>query len=214
MSGNLAIDTVSDAMVVAFDNGQGEPRILVHDESREHTQALLRLIDQACGGDRGAISAVVVVRGPGAYAGLRVGVATAQALGLALGVPVTGVTTFAAAYEAANAGLEWHTNLEVCAIHPAGRGEFAIQRFRAGEPLGESRVESPGSLAGHDLVGEGAGELGGTEIGPRERCLAALRLQQRGATSEAAALYVREPHITLPKAKGAPGPTAPQSPQT
>ena len=196
----LGIDTVSDTMVVAFDDGSGEPRVFVHSESREHTQALLRLIDQACGGKREAVTAIVVVRGPGAYAGLRVGVATAQSLGLALGVPVAGATTFEAAREAMQANNPGPVAEQSLGIHPAGRGEFAVQPFVDGEPSGESHVVAPGALPSQLLFGEGAGALGGHEVGPRERCLAALRLHQRGATSEAAALYVREPHITLPKA--------------
>lgn len=200
MSGVLGIDTVSDAMVVAFDGDHGEPRVLVHNANREHTQALLKLIDEACGGDRSAITAIVVVRGPGAYAGLRVGVATAQSLGLALSVPVTGVTTFEAAHEAVRAGNIASLPSHSLGIHPAGRGEFAVQAFADGAPVGESYVVAPDALPNQPRFGEGAGTLGGTEIGPRERCLAALELHRRGATSGVAALYVREPHITLPKA--------------
>lgn len=203
----LGIDTVSDAMVVAFDEARGEPRVLVHNANREHTQALLRLIDEACGGDRSAIKAVVVVRGPGAYAGLRVGVATAQSLGLALGVPVTGVTTFEAAQEVFRAGNAASLPAHSLGIHPAGRGEFAVQAFADGAPVGESYVVAPDALPDQPMFGEGAGALGGTEVGSRERCLAALALHRRDETSEAAALYVREPHITLPKATNAGQPT-------
>jgi tRNA threonylcarbamoyladenosine biosynthesis protein TsaB len=207
--GILAIDTVSDSMVVAFDDdGTGEPRVRVHGETREHTRALLSLIDDICGGDRSTISSIVVVRGPGAYAGLRVGVATAQSLGLALGVPVAGVTSFEAAYEAAF-GAE--AVPRASGIHPAGRGEFAVQDFEGGTPAGESRVIGPDELQAAGLFGEGAASLGGRDVAPLARCLAALRLHRRGATAEAAALYVREPHITLPKGKVATGPEA--SPQ-
>jgi tRNA threonylcarbamoyl adenosine modification protein YeaZ len=192
-------------MVVAFDEGSGEPRVFVHTEDREHTQALLRLVDQACGGNRDAIEAIVVVRGPGAYAGLRVGVATAQSLGLALGVPVTGVTTFEAAHEAMLASTGGQVPPQSLGIHPAGRGEFAVQPFASGVPTGESSVAAPGALPALPLFGEGAGVLGGIEVPSLDRCLGALRLQRRGETSEAAALYVREPHITLPKATTALG---------
>lgn len=194
-------------MVVAFDEGRGEPRVLVHSESREHTQALLKLIDEACSGDRSAITAIVVIRGPGAYAGLRVGVATAQSLGLALGVPVMAVTTFEAAHEVVRASNAGSLPAQSLGIHPAGRGEFAVQAFADGAPVGESYVVAPNALPGQPIFGEGAEALGGTEVGPRERCLAALALQRRGETSEAAALYVREPHITLPKAAKAGRPT-------
>lgn len=199
MTGALCIDTVSDTMVVAFGARNAEPRVLAHDESREHTRALLRLIDEVCEGNRRAIDTVVVVRGPGAYAGLRVGVATAQSLGLALGVPVSGVTTFEAAHEAARRHPGFPTSQEVTGIHPAGRGEFSVQSFLDGTPRGDSHVLAPGDLPVAGVFGEGAGAIGGIEVGPRERCLAALALHARGATSDASALYVREPHITTPK---------------
>lgn len=200
MMGVLSLDTVSDVMVVAFERPGAEPVVVEHRESREHTRALLDLITRACGGDQRGISEIVVVRGPGAYGGLRVGVATAQALGLALGIPVHGISTFEASLEAARGHIDGETRS--VAVHPAGRGEFSMQRFERGEADGECCVGETAAIPDLPLFGEGAGELGGIEIAPRDRCLGALAAHRRGVTAEAIALYTREPHITKPKDPG------------
>jgi tRNA threonylcarbamoyladenosine biosynthesis protein TsaB len=46
--------------------------------------------------EREAIEGIVVGTGPGSYTGLRMGLVTARALAIALGVPVAGVSTLAA----------------------------------------------------------------------------------------------------------------------
>ena len=72
--------------------------------------------------------------GPGSYTGLRVGLATARALGLALGVPVAGASTL----DVLLAGDEVE-----CAVIDARRGEL----FVAGRGLAP-RVVSPAQLPG------------------------------------------------------------------
>jgi tRNA threonylcarbamoyladenosine biosynthesis protein TsaB len=54
-----------------------------------------RLLEEAAL-DPAALDAVVVGTGPGTFTGLRIGIATAKALGFALGVPVHGVGTLEA----------------------------------------------------------------------------------------------------------------------
>src|SRR5690606_25345041 len=139
------------------------------------------------------IGRIVVTRGPGSYAGLRVGSATAQGLGLALNVPVTGMSTLELV--AAASGRD-----NVTAIHPAGRGDYALQTFENGVPTGEIAV-APGqdiaAVAGI-VAGEDAGSFGGIEVGAAERAAAALRTRPESAQS-AEPIYLREPHITRPR---------------
>jgi tRNA threonylcarbamoyladenosine biosynthesis protein TsaB len=66
---------------------------------RGHAEALVPLIEATLG-QAGArfedISAVATTVGPGSFTGVRIGLATARGLSLALGAPVVGVTTFEA----------------------------------------------------------------------------------------------------------------------
>lgn len=197
MSTILAIDTASNeiALAVAVDG------VIVASSTvpggQDHSRLLLKSIDVILGERRGDLSGVAVVRGPGSYAGLRVGIATAQGFALAAAVPVRGISTMEAVAAAANLP-------SVTVIHPAGRGEFAAQDFSGTTAAGPIRVAQPESLAGIVLAGEGAGALGGAEIGPERRVRAALEslLPAFDSAAEAIgvdAVYLREPNITVPR---------------
>jgi tRNA threonylcarbamoyl adenosine modification protein YeaZ len=194
----LAIDTASADFALALARDGAIVRTVVVPTGHDHSRLLLRAIDELLGGDREALQAIVVVRGPGSYAGIRVGIATAQGLALALGIPVHGVSTLEAVARAS--GLP-----DVTAIHPAGRGEFAVQAFHGSVAVGELQVLSAIELRGENLAGEGAAAFGGAEIDPGARCHAALELGLEslaagGPTAPGSeALYLREPNITLPR---------------
>jgi tRNA threonylcarbamoyladenosine biosynthesis protein TsaB len=67
-------------------------------DGRAQAKTLLRLMDEMleeCGRGPEHVGAVVVGKGPGTFTGVRVTVATARALGLALAVPVAGLSTLA-----------------------------------------------------------------------------------------------------------------------
>lgn len=65
------------------------------------------------------VNLIIVATGPGSYNGLRVGVSTAKGLAFGLGVPIAGISTLeAVAYPHA------FTGLPICALLPAGGGEF------------------------------------------------------------------------------------------
>ena len=197
MSTVLAIDTASADFALALARDGAVVQSVAVPVGQDHSRLLLKTIDDLIGGDRAALDGIVVVRGPGSYAGIRVGIATAQGLALALGIPVRGVSTLEAVAHASRLDT-------LLAIHPAGRGEFATQRFRACAAEGAITAAVAGGLAGQPLAGEGAGSLGGHEVGPEARCRAALDL---GLALLAAgdpghdvdALYLREPNISLPR---------------
>ncbi|GAB4333486.1 MAG: hypothetical protein Kow0010_19950 [Dehalococcoidia bacterium] len=162
----------------------------MHTDEHEHSQALVAAIDRLIEGRRSEIDGIVVTRGPGHFAGLRVGIATAEGLALALGVPLAGESTLRLAAAAAGFDL-------VIAVHPAGRGEFAVQTFRRGEPQGDVTLAAAAELGGRQIAGEGAGALGGVEIGPGERVRAALSLPFEPAPDGLVVpIYAREPQIT------------------
>ncbi|HYM82910.1 MAG TPA: tRNA (adenosine(37)-N6)-threonylcarbamoyltransferase complex dimerization subunit type 1 TsaB [Candidatus Dormibacteraeota bacterium] len=101
----LAIDTSTSLAVVAL----GSPDALPLAEDRweagyRHGEELLARIDASldrAGMRVGDVGAIVVGLGPGAFTGLRVGLATAKGLGLALDRPVVGIPSGLALLDAA-----------------------------------------------------------------------------------------------------------------
>ncbi len=72
---------------------------------------------------------VVVVTGPGATTSVRLGVATAQAMGDGLSVPVIGVSTFQAALDWACQGVQF-------IVTPGRRGHWVMRAYTV-KPVGE-----------------------------------------------------------------------------
>src|SRR5574337_384660 len=95
----LAIDTSLAAASACVLEGGSAPiaRETIWLE-RGHDQTIVPLIDRVVGAAGGlkAIGRVAVTVGPGSFTGIRIGVSAARAIGLALGVPVVGVSTLAA----------------------------------------------------------------------------------------------------------------------
>ncbi|NUQ55448.1 MAG: tRNA (adenosine(37)-N6)-threonylcarbamoyltransferase complex dimerization subunit type 1 TsaB, partial [Dehalococcoidia bacterium] len=149
----LCIDTASGPFALALAVDGQVVATSVQDAPRDHSKALLPAIKELLHG-RPSLDGIAVVKGPGSYAGLRVGIATAEGLALAHGIPLRGIATLLAVKAAS--GLD-----DVTAIHPAGRGEFAAQTFTNGEQVGPAEALKAGDLAGLHLAGEGAGALGG-----------------------------------------------------
>jgi tRNA threonylcarbamoyladenosine biosynthesis protein TsaB len=90
---------------------------------------------------------LVCSRGPGSFTGIRIGLATAQGIGLGRGIPVVGVSsldTFA---------WPWRDRHgDVIPVIDARKGKVYAAVFRAGERRGEYRDVSPAGLA--DMLGE------------------------------------------------------------
>lgn len=70
------------------------------------------------------INLLAVAVGPGSFTGLRIGLATAKALAMALKIPIAGISTL----EAAAACSE--KDGEICVVLPAGRSECFVQSFK------------------------------------------------------------------------------------
>ncbi|HUQ78777.1 MAG TPA: tRNA (adenosine(37)-N6)-threonylcarbamoyltransferase complex dimerization subunit type 1 TsaB [Patescibacteria group bacterium] len=104
----LAIDTATSRVVVAAATLDGAVLgISTWSAGRTHGAQLLPAIGRLTGAhdlDRSRIAGVIVGTGPGAFTGLRVGIATAKALAHELGVPIAGVSTGAALLAASGAG--------------------------------------------------------------------------------------------------------------
>jgi tRNA threonylcarbamoyl adenosine modification protein YeaZ len=123
----LAIDTATSRVVVARGALDGTLEDAASWEAGyRHGEALLPSIERllAPGGGRAAIGAIVIGTGPGAFTGLRVGIATAKGLAHGLRCPLVGVPTGAALLAALpGAGA---------LLLPAGPSDRVL--VRAGEP--------------------------------------------------------------------------------
>ncbi len=160
----LALDTATRHATVAVAHGAG----CVCEAEREvttHSEGLLALVDEALGAAGLSVrelDAVICGRGPGSFTGLRIGLATAKGLCLAIGRPLLCLSSLlplgaAAAAAAGPGGL-------VAAVLDARRGEVFTSLYRDGLALGPERVLRPEELAAElgrlgepvTLAGDGA----------------------------------------------------------
>ncbi len=220
----LALDTGSPLVSVALSRDGEVVASRSVEQQRSSTRLLAmvqEILDEAGTGVRD-LGAIAVLRGPGSFTGLRIGLATALGLYQALEIPATALPTLPVL--AASAEEQEGT---VIAVVDALRGDWSAQAFFAGQPLGEMalvpRAELPlrrGSRGGEAVViGFGASRLGELPGWP-----ATLRLREPGPLAATAArlaaapgtlwdaaqltsaIYSRPPAITLPRPRAtAPG---------
>lgn len=123
----LVIDSASEACSVALFDAD---RLADHRHDvigRGHAERLVPLIAELAGGGRA--DAIAVGCGPGSFAGVRIGVAAARALGLGWQVPVRGFSTLAlVAAGAADAIMDADGGLVVM---EGGHGQWFVQPFAA-----------------------------------------------------------------------------------
>ncbi len=91
-----------------------------------------------------ALSAVAVTVGPGAFTGIRIGLAAARGIGLAANIPVVGVTTFAAVAEAVSEVERADRTLLV--LLDSKRGDAFVQEFASRVAVGSPAVLSPEAI--------------------------------------------------------------------
>ena len=97
----LAIDTALQTCAACVIEGEDGREVARETEAMErgHAEALLPLLERVMARVEGgfdALDRVAGTVGPGSYTGLRVGISAARAIGLAVGIPVVGVTTLSA----------------------------------------------------------------------------------------------------------------------
>lgn len=155
----LAIDTSARLAGVALYDGAVQAE-LVWMAGRNHSTQLLPQVENLLGLlglDTSALEAVAAARGPGSFTGLRVGLASAQGLALALGIPAYGVCSLDVLAAGQQAGA-----LPVRPLLDVGRNRFATALYerqdgrpvRTGEIIGielgelESMVQEPCLICG------------------------------------------------------------------
>ncbi|RVT94870.1 tRNA (adenosine(37)-N6)-threonylcarbamoyltransferase complex dimerization subunit type 1 TsaB [Sphingomonas crocodyli] len=123
----LVIDTATAACSVALLDGDAVLAATYEQVGRGHAERLMPMIAELP--DGGRADAILVDCGPGSFTGVRVGLATARALGLGWGVPVHGYS--ATALLAAMADTDAET---VAIAMTGGHGELFVQRY-AHDPI-------------------------------------------------------------------------------
>lgn len=111
----LGIDTSSRFLGLGLWNGQGLADKILEDGGLTHSERLLpKMVDllEKNGVDIKDIDKVVVTIGPGSFTGIRIGVATANAISLGLEIPVVGISTL----EAMAYGVKDYNDLIICTM--------------------------------------------------------------------------------------------------
>ncbi|MFO0687227.1 MAG: tRNA (adenosine(37)-N6)-threonylcarbamoyltransferase complex dimerization subunit type 1 TsaB [Myxococcota bacterium] len=151
----LALESATDWLSVAVLEAGRVVALEAHAGSRQHSTALLSVVDAAlrsAGGGLEAIDAMAISSGPGSFTSLRIGIATLKGLAFGRAIPVIGVSTLEvmalAGLEAAGLGAEASTadasagavvgsgagsgaGPEVLALLDARRGEWYAGAWRA-----------------------------------------------------------------------------------
>lgn len=159
----LALDTAGVDCSAALYDGVADRVLSAVTEpiGKGHAERLMAVIDQAlaqAGLPLHAVERIAVVVGPGSFTGIRVGVAAARGLALALGVPSVGVTTLevlAQTYQSKQPGRS------VVVAMDAKRNEVYSQGFGAdGIPLTQPAALAPDAV--EDLARSLAAEVTGS----------------------------------------------------
>jgi tRNA threonylcarbamoyladenosine biosynthesis protein TsaB len=119
----LALDTALDRAAVALSGGPAERWSRVERMERGQAERLLPLVEDLlmdAGVALAEVGRIGVDIGPGSFTGIRIAVAAARGLGLALDVPVVGVDSLAVLA----ASLEEPADGPVLAVIDARRGEL------------------------------------------------------------------------------------------
>lgn len=200
----LAIETATELCSVALLDQSGELLQLVENTPRSHTQRLLPMLEQLlaeAGQAWSGIDRIAVSNGPGAFTGLRIGLACAQGLALARDLPVVPVSTLAALADTAAADGLLPAGQPVMAMLDARMDELywgVYQQSGQGEwqPLAADSLAKPELIAWPTpltVVGNGAEfrsrlHIDGVQWYPqlRPQAAAVARLA-RTATPQAAA---------------------------
>ena len=209
----LALDTATPAVTVALYDAPGDRLLASHHEidARRHGELLLPAVDRVLEEADAAladVTGIVVGVGPGPYTGLRVGLATAEAFGAALGTPVHGVCTLD--------GIAYASGLRTPFVvaTDARRKELYWARYsdaltRVSEPAVGRPAELPPEVLELPAVGAGAllygnhfphlrADLPGEQSAAALARLAAKRLSEGAEPLPPRPHYLRRPDAKVP----------------
>ena len=158
----LVIDTATAACSVALIEG-GTIVAQSHEVvGRGHAERLMPMI--AALPEGGRADAILVDCGPGSFTGVRVGLATARALGLGWGIGVHGYSSMAAIAAAAD-GADPTIGPSIGIALIGGHGELFVQRYATAPLAAMGPLESlapaaaAAAMADANIFGSGADQL-------------------------------------------------------
>jgi len=200
----LAVAVVRDGAVLASHRAEGR------DQAATLLPAIASTLEQA-GVARRDLSLIAVTVGPGSFTGVRVGLAAARGLAVALGVPLAGITTTAALLAEASApdrlavaAIDSHLGDWFCALGEGDRAPFLAST----ETLAERIKGRPCRVVGPqaDVLAPALGNAVAQLALPNAPTIARLALEhgaERWRTRNRAEglprpLYLRGVNITLP----------------
>jgi tRNA threonylcarbamoyl adenosine modification protein YeaZ len=179
-------------------------------DPRAHGERLapqIQLVLEAAGVRPRELTAIVAGVGPGPFTGLRVGLATAAAMGQVLGIPTYGICSLDALGRAAGPG-------RVLVATDARRREVYFATYADGVRVTGPEVAKPADVlvAADRAVGEGAlkySEIFGIPIDDRVLfpsgealiALAAEQVRGRAPGEQLTPLYLRRPDAVEPAAR-------------
>lgn len=212
----LAIDTATSWVVVAIGLMDGTPLgLTTWQADHRHGEQLLPSIGRVLGEAnvrRSRVEAIVAGTGPGAFTGLRVGLATAKALAHGLQRPLIGVATSAALIAAASEA-ETVVAERIVLLLPAGPSDRVVVRAHESARLlpggrDPENITSDDVVVAIDLDGRAPGDAlarGGRAreaLGPQLLRLGAARLKAQQIDDLA---KVVPEYVTLPRGVTASG---------
>jgi tRNA threonylcarbamoyladenosine biosynthesis protein TsaB len=159
----LFLDTALGGSVAAIYKAQSRGcTAKTNDAPRGQAETLMPMVMsvmEEAGAEFKDLDAVITTIGPGAFTGLRIGLATAKGLGLALELPVFGITSLQAlalSYVEHEAAPAEHFSVVV----ETRRDDFYVQSF---DPAAKP-VDEAASLIWEEIAEQGAGILTGDAV--------------------------------------------------
>jgi len=203
----LALDTATDALSVAVGAETGVCFSRWQKRRRGHAEELAPLIEQAltASGIKAAeLAGLITTIGPGTFTGVRIGLAAARGMRVALKIPVVGISTLD--LMACQAGRR-HPGLPVMAALDARRGQVYAQYFRRldsawpvpwSAPIALSAANAASMVVdGSILIGSGAHLIA-------EACDAKVTVVASGGQPDATMLLKMMAERPLPDPRSAP----------
>lgn len=150
----LAIETATERVSVAIGGHDGVVALVDVTRGRRHAENLVPAIETACRLADVSVAefgCLAVDVGPGLFTGMRVGIATAKAMAMALDVPVVAATSLELLAHAVHDDVEHAHDRLVCSIVDARKGEVFHQLHRASTDgvasLADAQCATPDEVA-------------------------------------------------------------------